>query len=73
MLNLLEKKPDFIFMPVQCTMEKLSGDFKKSWNCPTQSLSYYVKSTHINEALTMGYNNPKILRPVRHPDRGQLG
>ncbi len=24
MLNLLEKKPDFIFLPVQCTMEKFS-------------------------------------------------
>src|SRR4030066_2038916 len=39
MLNLLEKEPDLIFLPVQCTMEKLTDDFKKSWNCPlTQSL-----------------------------------
>ena len=58
-LNLLEKKPDFIFLPVQSTMEKLSGDFKKSWNCPlTQSLPYILlSSTHIKEALTPPANS----------------
>jgi predicted CoA-substrate-specific enzyme activase len=73
-LNLLEKEPDFIFMPVQCTMEKLSDDFKKSWNCPlTQSLSYIMlSSTRINEALTTPEGKtPKVLRPVIHPDRGR--
>ncbi len=74
MLNLLEKEPDFIFMPVQCTMEKLSPDFQKSWNCPlTQSLSYIMlSSTRIKEALTTPKGKtPKVLRPVIHPDRGR--
>jgi predicted CoA-substrate-specific enzyme activase len=43
-LNLLEKNPDFIFLPVQCTMEKIVDDFHKSWNCPlTQSLPFILK------------------------------
>jgi predicted CoA-substrate-specific enzyme activase len=74
MLNLLEKQPDFIFLPVQCTMEKLSGDFNKSWNCPlTQSLAYIMlSSTRINETLNKpSAKTPKILRPVIHPDRGR--
>ncbi|MGD0795628.1 MAG: acyl-CoA dehydratase activase [Dehalococcoidales bacterium] len=74
LLNLLEKEPDFIFLPVQCTMEKLSGDFQKSWNCPlTQSLPYIMlSSTHIKEALiTPKGKTPKVLRPVIHPDRGR--
>ncbi|MBN1693122.1 MAG: hypothetical protein JW845_06160 [Dehalococcoidales bacterium] len=74
MLNLLEKKPDYIFMPVQCTMEKLSDDFKKSWNCPlTQSLPYLVlSSTHIREALNdSNGKHPVVLRTVTHPDRGR--
>jgi predicted CoA-substrate-specific enzyme activase len=74
MLNLLEKGPDFIFLPVQCTMEKLSDDFNKSWNCPlTQSLPYILlSSTHIREALTKPQGKqPKVLRPVIHPDRGR--
>ncbi len=74
MLNLLEKAPDYIFLPVQCTMEKLSGDFSKSWNCPlTQSLPYILlSSTRIKESVTAPTGKtPKILRPVIHPDRGR--
>ncbi|HTY81866.1 MAG TPA: acyl-CoA dehydratase activase, partial [Dehalococcoidales bacterium] len=74
MLNLLEKGADYIFLPVQCTMEKLSGDFKKSWNCPlTQSLSYIMlSSTRIKETLSAPEGKqPKILRPVIHSDRGR--
>ncbi len=74
MLNLLEKEPDYIFLPVQCTMEKLSGDFNKSWNCPlTQSLPYILlSSTRIKEILEApSGKTPKILRPVIHPDRGR--
>jgi predicted nucleotide-binding protein (sugar kinase/HSP70/actin superfamily) len=73
-LNLLEKEPDFIFLPVQCTMEKLSDDFKKSWNCPlTQSLPYILlSSTRIKESLTTpDGKQPKVLKPVIHPDRGR--
>jgi predicted CoA-substrate-specific enzyme activase len=73
-LNLLEKGPDLIFLPVQCTMEKLSGDFHKTWNCPlTQSLPFVLKSsTRIREALTTPEGGrPKILQPVVHPDRGR--
>ncbi|HJX13664.1 MAG TPA: acyl-CoA dehydratase activase, partial [Dehalococcoidales bacterium] len=73
-LNLMEKEPDFIFLPVQCTMEKLSGHFNKAWNCPlTQSLPYLLlSSTRIREALTTpSARTPKVLRPVIHPDRGR--
>jgi predicted CoA-substrate-specific enzyme activase len=71
-LNLLEKKPDYIFMPVQCTMEKLSSDSKKSWNCPlTQSLPFLIhSSTRIQETLE-GKNAPQLLQPIFHPDRGR--
>jgi len=74
MLNLLAKKPDIIFLPVQCTMEKLDDDFSKSWNCPlTQSLPYLLlSSTRIKEALNPPEGKkPLVLRPVIHPDRGR--
>ncbi|MFC2066327.1 acyl-CoA dehydratase activase [Chloroflexota bacterium] len=74
MLNLLEKEPDFLFLPVQCTMEKLSDDFAKSWNCPlTQSLPFILySSARIKEALTTPTGGkPKVLRPVVHADRGR--
>jgi predicted CoA-substrate-specific enzyme activase len=73
-LNLLEKGPDLVFLPVQCTMEKLSGDFRKSWNCPlTQSLPFILhSSTRIQEALAKApEKQTKILQPVIHPDRGR--
>jgi len=74
LLNLLEKEPDFIFLPVQCTMEKLSDDFKKSWNCPlTQSLPFVLlSSARIKEALSPPSGKKiKVLKPVIHPDRGR--
>lgn len=74
-LNLLEKEPDFLFLPVQCTMEKLSDDFPKSWNCPlSQSLPFILlSSARIKEALTTPKGKkPKVLRPVIHSDRGRL-
>jgi len=55
-------------------MEKLSDDFKKSWNCPlTQSLPYILlSSTRIKESLTTpDGKQPKVLKPVIHPDRGR--
>ncbi len=73
-LNLLEKGPDLIFLPVQCTMEKLSDAFHKSWNCPlTQSLPFILlSSTRIREAIASPPGKqPKILQPVIHPDRGR--
>jgi len=74
-LNLLEKEPDILFLPVQCTMEKLSNDFPKSWNCPlAQSLPFILlSSVRIKEALTTPTGKrPQVLRPVIHPDRGRL-
>jgi predicted CoA-substrate-specific enzyme activase len=74
MLNLLEKEPDFIFLPVQCTMEKLSEDFAKAWNCPlTQSLPYILlSSARINDKINSpDGKKPVILRPVMHADRGR--
>ncbi|MFC1941640.1 acyl-CoA dehydratase activase [Chloroflexota bacterium] len=73
-LNLLEKEPDIIFLPVQCTMEKLLDDFAKSWNCPlTQSLGFLLLSSpRIKEALTTPAGKIiTILNPVMHPDRGR--
>ncbi len=73
-LNLLEKEPDFLFLPVQCTMEKLSDDFPKSWNCPlTQSVPFIVySSARIEEALTTPEGkHPEVLRPVLFADRGR--
>ncbi len=71
-LNLLEKKLDFLFLPVQCTMEKLTDDFAKSWNCPlSQSLPFIVdSSTRIKEALAIA-TGPMVLRPIFHADRGR--
>ncbi len=74
LLNLLEKEPVLIFLPVQCTMEKLSDDFNKSWNCPlTQSLPYVLlSSVRIKEALSSSSGKKiKVLKPVIHPDRGR--
>jgi len=73
-LNLLEKGTDFLFLPVQCTMEKLSEDFDRSWNCPmTQGLPFIIhSSTQIEEALTNhNDNSPKVLSPVFYADRGR--
>jgi predicted nucleotide-binding protein (sugar kinase/HSP70/actin superfamily) len=73
-LNLLEKEPDFLFLPVQCTMEKLSADFNKSWNCPlTQSLPFILlSSARIKEVLTApSGKRPRVLGTVFHPDRGR--
>ncbi len=71
-LNLLEKGVDFLFLPVQCTMDKLSDDFTKSWNCPlTQCLPFVVRSSERIEKALKSENGPKVLSPVFHPDRGQ--
>jgi len=73
-LNLLEKEPDILFLPVQCTMEKLSDDFSKSWNCPlAQSIPFLLlSSVRIKELLTTPTGKKTIiLRPVIHPDRGR--
>ncbi len=71
MLNLLEKQPDYVFTPVQSTMEKMTADFAKSWNCPlTQSLPFLLmSSSRIKE--TLASSGTKVLRPVMHPDRGR--
>ncbi|MFC1963939.1 acyl-CoA dehydratase activase [Chloroflexota bacterium] len=73
-LNLLEKEPDFLFLPVQSTMEKYDGAFDKSWNCPlTQSLPFIIfSSARIREALnTPRGKKPMLLRPTFHADRGR--
>jgi len=66
-LNLLEKGTDFLFLPVQCTMEKLSEDFDKSWNCPlTQGLPFTIRSS-----IQIESKGPKVLNPVFYADRGR--
>jgi len=71
-LNLLEKGVDFLFLPVQCTMERLSDDFAKSWNCPlTQSFPFVICSSgRIKESLNSD-GGLKVLSPVFHADRGR--
>ncbi|MFH1026747.1 MAG: acyl-CoA dehydratase activase, partial [Pseudomonadota bacterium] len=73
LLNLLGKNADIIFMPVQSTMEKLSPDFAKAWNCPlTQSVPFIVNSSaRISEGLSGKDGKPVVLRPVIHADRGR--
>ncbi len=71
-LNLIEKGVDFLFLPVQCTMDKLSDDFDKSWNCPlTQSLPFIVRSSERIKKALQAKNSPKLVNPVFHPDRGR--
>lgn len=73
-LDVLEKNPDFLFLPVQCTMEKLTDDFNKFWNCPlTQSLPFIVNSSkRIKEALNQASDKkPIVVRPIIHADRGR--
>ncbi len=73
-LNLLEKGIDFLFLPVQCTMEKLTDDFDRSWNCPlTQGLPFTIRSSIQIEQASPAYpdNRPKVLSPVFHADRGR--
>ncbi|MDI6815086.1 MAG: acyl-CoA dehydratase activase-related protein, partial [Dehalococcoidales bacterium] len=72
-LNLLEKGVDFLFLPVQCTMERLTDDFDKAWNCPlTQGLPFTIRSSiQFEETATPHGNRPKVLTPVFHADRGR--
>ncbi|MFH1651693.1 MAG: acyl-CoA dehydratase activase [Chloroflexota bacterium] len=73
-LNLLTKEPDFLFLPVQSTMEKFDGAFDKSWNCPlTQALPFIIfSSASIRETLTTpDGKRPVVLRPTFHADRGR--
>ncbi|MFC1995607.1 acyl-CoA dehydratase activase [Chloroflexota bacterium] len=66
-LDLLEKGTDFLFLPVQCTMEKLTSGFDKSWNCPlTQGLPFTMRSS-----IQIEDKGPKVLSPVFHADRGR--
>ncbi len=69
-LNLLEKGADFLFLPAQCSMEKLSEDFDRSWNCPlTQGLPFTIRSSiQIGGASRDG--GPRVLSPVFYLDRG---
>jgi predicted CoA-substrate-specific enzyme activase len=73
-LDLLESQPDYIFLPVQSTMEPLSPGFSNHWNCPiTQAIPYILNSSAVTEnALNQsGDARTELLRPVMHPDRGR--
>ena len=73
-LNLLEKGTDFLFLPAQCSMEKLSEDFDRSWNCPlTQGLPFTIRSSiQIGGASpTLRDDGPRVLSPVFYLDRGR--
>jgi predicted CoA-substrate-specific enzyme activase len=73
-LNLLEKEPDFLFLPVQCTMEKFAGAFDKAWNCPlTQSMPFIIYSaSRVRESLTTpAGKKPKVIQKTFHADRGR--
>ena len=73
-LDLLEDPPDYIFLPVQSTMEPLSAEFSNHWNCPiTQAIPYILNSSAVTrQALAQkAGGGTRLLRPVMHPDRGR--
>lgn len=65
-LELLEKKIDYLFIPSLINTEKASEKFAESFNCPfIQALPYFAKA---------GIKFPKktkILSPVLEPQRGK--
>lgn len=65
-LNLLEKKIDYLFLPVQVTMPPLAKGFSRSYNCPyVQALPFTVKSSiPLNAPL-------KTLNPIFNMDHGE--
>lgn len=64
-LDLLEKKPDYLFLPSLINMEKASEKFTEHFNCPfIQALPYFAKA---------GIDfDPKlvVLTPALEPQRG---
>ncbi|MBU0672576.1 MAG: CoA activase, partial [Candidatus Margulisbacteria bacterium] len=65
-LDLLEKKPDYIFLPSLINMEKASEKFNESFNCPfVQALPYFAKAGIDFTPET------KVLSPALEPQRGK--
>ncbi|MEK7448931.1 MAG: acyl-CoA dehydratase activase, partial [Planctomycetota bacterium] len=66
MLDLLEKKIDYLFLPVMINMPKLSADFDRSYLCPyVQSLPFTSRSSVPFEKYPV-----KVLKPVFHMMEG---
>jgi len=66
-LNLLDKKIDYLFLPVQVNMPPLTKSFSRSYNCPyVQALPFTVESS-----IPLNKYPVKVLKPVFHMDRGE--
>jgi len=65
-MNLLEKKLDYIFLPSIINMERIISDMQRSYNCPyVQSVPYLVRA-----AINLDVPGTTILQPVLHMERG---
>ncbi len=60
-LNLLEKKLDYIFLPSIIDFEERDPRLKKTYNCPwSQSLPYFINATIKRENYSVKFLEPKI-------------
>ena len=67
LLELLDKKVDYLFFPVMVNMPSLAKEFDRSYLCPyVQALPFTAKS-----GIPFEKYPTKVLRPIFHMDRGQ--
>jgi len=60
-LNLSEKKVDYIFLPSLIDFKKTDEKLKRSYNCPwSQSLPYFAKSVINRKECSVKFLEPKI-------------
>jgi len=66
-INLLEKKVNYLFIPFQVNMPPLSKHFDRSYNCP------YIQALPDTTRSAIDYKKYKtrIIRPVFYMDRGR--
>jgi len=60
-INLLEKKVDYLFLPSLIDFEEKQGEFKRSYNCPwSQALPYFANSS----IDFRKYPDTKVIEPI---------
>ncbi|NQT20574.1 MAG: CoA activase, partial [Planctomycetes bacterium] len=65
-INLLEKKVDYLFLPSIINMERAVPEMQRSYTCPyVQSVPYLVRA-----AMDLDVPGTTILQPVMHMERG---
>ncbi|MEW6025824.1 MAG: acyl-CoA dehydratase activase [Planctomycetota bacterium] len=66
-INVLEKKVDYLFIPFQVNMPPLSKHFDRSYNCP------YIQALPDTTRSAIDYKkyDTKVIRPVFYMDRGR--